>query len=352
MRLANMLHHEREYFVSRLRSGIYFVNYEKINLRVLSPTIEDEFFINQAYKDAYDDAYSQDVMTHEDMMFWMYEKGLWGEEDDKKIKDLENNVEKLKVQMFENRYKHNVRETARAYLRATEKAISKEKSRKDSMFENTCEGVAFTKKCLEQIKRCTFLGSDPCDFTTIDGTRLWSTLTNSYLSEKDVRELARTEPFRSVWLMKEDTGQKLFHNCPDRELTFDQRNISIWSRMYDNVQESSECPAEDVINDDDLLDGWFIIQRKKQEKERLVSEVDDMTSNDKIANSQEVFIFTDNRQEASKINEANTFHAQKIKQQRLKQIKEAGAIDDHNLQDKRLEIQRMSNEQYKQKFRR
>tara|TARA_Y100000361_G_scaffold153879_1_gene177039 strand:- start:6678 stop:7736 length:1059 start_codon:yes stop_codon:yes gene_type:complete len=352
MRLAIMLQHEREYFVSRLRSGTYYIDYEGIKLKVLPPTVEDQFFINAAYKEAYDDAFSQDVMTNEDMMFWMYQKGLWGDEDEQKLKDLDKNIEKLKVQMFENRYKQNVREAARVYLRATEKAILKETARKDSMYENTCEGVAFTKKCLEQIKRCTFLGAEPCDFSNIDGTRLWSTLTKSYLSEKEVRLLARSEPFRSIWLMKSETGQKVFSNCPDRELTFDQRNISIWSRMYDNVQESQECPADDVIQDDDLLDGWFIIQRKKQEKERLVSEVDNMTSNDKIANSQEIFVFTDNKQEAENINNANSFHAQRLKQVRMKQIKEAGVIDDHNLQDKRLEIQRMSNEQYKSKFRR
>lgn len=347
-----MLQHEREYFVSRLRSGIYFLDYDNIKLRILSPTIEDEFFINEAYRQAYEDAYSQEVMTQEEMLSWMFDKELWKEEDENKIKDLEKNLEKLKVQMFENRYKQEVRETARLYLRATENALNKERSRKDMMFENTCEGVAFTNKCLEQVKRCAFIGKEPCDINNFEGTRVWSQLTKKYLNEKDVRELARSEPFRSVWLMKADTGQKPFLNLPEREITFDQRNISVWSRMYDNVQESQECPNEDVINDDDLLDGWFIIQKKKQEKERLVSEVDDMTSNSKIANSQEVYLFTDSKEEANKINSANTFHSQKIKQSRLNQIKEAGSLDDHNLQDKRLQIQRMSNDQYKQKFRR
>ena len=347
-----MLQHEREYFVSRLRTGIYFLDYEKFKLKVLSPTAEDEFFINHAYKEAYDEAFMQDVMTHEDMLFWMYEKEFWTEEDDKKLEDLESNVEKLKVQMFENRYKQQVRETARLYLRATERAIIDQKNKKDAMFENTCEGVAFTKKCLEQIKRCTFLGNEPCDFSAIDGTKVWTALSRSFLSEQDVRELSRTEPFRTVWLMNQDTGQKLFYNCPEREITFDQRNISIWSRMYDNVQESQECPGEDVLKDDDLLDGWFIIQRKKQEKQRLVSEVEDMTSNSKISNSQEIFVFTDSKEEAKKIDAANTFHSKKVKENRMQQIKEAGSLQDHELMDKKLEIQRMSNEQYKQKFRR
>ena len=73
-----MLQHEREYFVSRLRSGTYYIDYEGIKLKVLPPTVEDQFFINAAYKEAYDEAFSQDVMTNEDMMFWMYQKRFMG----------------------------------------------------------------------------------------------------------------------------------------------------------------------------------------------------------------------------------------------------------------------------------
>ena len=178
-------------------------------------------------------------------------------------------------------------------------------------------------------------------------------MTGSYLIESDVRELARSEPWRSIWLMKEDTGQTLFTNCPERELTYDQRNICVWSRMYDNVQESTECPDDEVINDDDMLDGWFIIQRKKQEKEKLESTVESMTNNSKIANSQEVFIMTDNQQQADMINSANSLHGQLLKKQRLAQVKAAGGeLKDQQLQDKQLELRTISNQQYKQKFRR
>lgn len=352
MRLAKMLQHEREYFVSHVRNGVYYVDYGGVKLKILPPTIEDEYFINLAYKEAYDEAYSQDVMTEEDMLFWTYQKGLWTEEDDTKIKDLENNLEKLKVKMYENRFKSDVRETARAYLRATEKALVSARGKKAVHYENTCEGVSFTKKCMEQIKRCTFLGNELCDFSSIDGTIVWSAFTRSFLPEGQVRELARTEPFRSLWMMHSEIGRKIFRNLPERELTFDQNNISIWSRMYDNVQESHECPSEDVINDDDLLDGWFIIQRKKQEHNKLISEVEGMTSNDRIANSEEIYIFTNSKEEAERIDDANTIHAKMLKKDRMQQIKQAGSLQDHELQDKRLEIQRMSNTQFKQKFRR
>ena len=289
----------------------------------------------------------------EEMLEWMYEKDLWKEEDDKKIVDLSKNIDILKIQMFENRYKTSVKETARVYLRATEEAIKKETYKKDSHYENTCEGIAFIKRCLEHIKRCTYLGNELCDFSTVDANRVFALLTNKYLGEGQVRELARSEPFRSIWIMKEETGQKLFQNSGERELTYDQRNICIWSRMYDNTQESVECPGEDVINDDDLLDGWFLIQRKQQEKDKLLSEVDNMTTNEKISNSEEIYIFTDSHEEADKINDANDPHSKMVRKKRLDQIKAAGGdMQDHHLQDKQLQLRQMSNQQYKEKFRR
>tara|TARA_R100001377_G_C3189833_1_gene110088 strand:+ start:517 stop:1563 length:1047 start_codon:yes stop_codon:yes gene_type:complete len=348
-----MKQHEREYFVSRLRSGFYIVEYDNIKLKVVTPSIEDEFYINQVFMDSYDNAYRQELMTQEEMLEWMYEKELWTEEDDKKIKDLEDNVEKLKIQMFENRFKTNVRETARAYLRATEKAIREESMKRDSHYENTCEGIAFINKCLEHVRRCTYLGNELCDFSTIDANRVFSLLTNSYLKEGEIRELARNEPWRTIWIMKEDTGQSLFQNSSKQGLSFDQRNICIWSRMYDNAQESTECPGEETLNDDDLLDGWFIIQRKQQEKDKLLSEVDNMTTNDKISNSEEIYIFTDSHEEADRINDANDPHSKMVRKKRLGQIKAAGGeMQDHHLQDKQLELRQMSNQQYKEKFRR
>ena len=39
--------------------------------------------------------------------------------------------------------------------------------------------------------------------------------------------------------------------------------IVIWSKMYDNVQESIDAPIQSVMEDDDALDGWFIVQNRK-----------------------------------------------------------------------------------------
>ena len=63
-----MLHHEREYFVSRIRAGFYIVSYDKFRLKVVSPGLEEDFYINQAFMDGYEDAFRQDLMTKQEML--------------------------------------------------------------------------------------------------------------------------------------------------------------------------------------------------------------------------------------------------------------------------------------------
>ena len=40
-----MKQHEREYFISRVRTGIYYVDHEDIRLKIYTPSIDDEFYI-------------------------------------------------------------------------------------------------------------------------------------------------------------------------------------------------------------------------------------------------------------------------------------------------------------------
>ena len=126
----------------------------------------------------------------------------------------------------------------------------------------------------------------------------------------------------------------------------------MWSKMYDNVQQSHDCPTDDVIEDDDLLDGWFVVQRRERDKQKAQSEVDDMTTNPKIASSQEIFVFAQSKEDKENIEKANSFHSTMIKKERQAVIQNKGKAVDMDFRDQRLKVQQQSNEQYKAKFRR
>ena len=139
-------------------------------------------------------------------------------------------------------------------------------------------------------------------------------------------------------------------NNDDQELTYNQKNLIIWSQMYDNIQESMDCPSKDVIEDDDMLDGWFIIQAQKRDKENAQKEVDGLVRNEKIKNSSEVFVVAQSEEHAEQINKANNFHGTVIKKQRENFIKKAGVAEDHNFPDQKLQIQAQQNNEYRNKF--
>jgi hypothetical protein len=341
--------YEREYFVSRLRSGIYFIKMSGVKIRVLTPTIEDEYEANEVFREAYDKALMENIFTEEEMWDWMISRGLWSDEKEEKIKGIQKDIEKLKVGIYENRYQPERAEVTRQYLRHAEKVLVETRSEKHDLFGKTCEGLATQEKSLAIFERCCFVGTEPLDCSEIDISALFYDYNRMLLTETQLRELARNDPWRLSWLMKDHTP--LFANKDGRDLSLDQKGILIWSNMYDNIQESMECPSEDVISDDDMLDGWFIVQRKKQQSDRAKSEIENKT-NSKIANSAEILVMAKSNQEAENIHSMNSVHSNEIRKQRIDTVKKKGGAVDLDFQDKKIEVMNQHHQNFKDSIRR
>lgn len=335
--------YEREYFVSRIRSGVYLVPLDNVIVKVVSPTIEDECYANQLYVKAYEEALYDDIMTEEHIIAWAIEKGLWSDEQEEKISLLNKDIEKLKVEIFNNRSKSMMREKIRVYIRATEKALKEVSGERNSWFSKTCEGIAAEEKNLALFSRCCYIGTERVDFEYMDLNTMYYEYSKMMLNEAQLREIARNEPWRLNWTLKDQ--QAIFANEPGRQLTNDQKGLLIWSKMYDNIQESMDCPTEDVINDDDMLDGWFIKQKKKQDAEKAKSELEARTQNEKIANADEVMVIADSSKEADRIHSMNSFGADRIRKERLAQVRAKGGVkSDLEFRDVQLDVRQQVKE--------
>lgn len=346
-----MKQHEREYFISRIRSGIYTIKWDSLLLKIYMPTIEDECEINESYIEAYNKAIDDDFKTEEEMLEWMREKELWTDKDDEKIEGLKKDIERLKIEIFNARNNEKLRETIRMYIRAGEKQLVKQNEKKNLYQMNTCEGIAILEKSITFLKKCTYVNNELYDFQSIGPDELLSLYYSKLLNDTQIRDLARNEPWRSLWLLNESKAIQLFYN-KERTLSIDQRNILIWSKMYDNVQESLECPADDVLEDDDMLDGWFIVQRKKREKEKAQAEMETALTNNKIKNSDEIYMVANSQKDIERIENMNDIGAKIIKQQRLNTIKKKGTAEQTDFHDERLKLVQQSNQSYRDKMRR
>tara|TARA_A100001201_G_scaffold34038_1_gene36377 strand:+ start:6857 stop:7897 length:1041 start_codon:yes stop_codon:yes gene_type:complete len=342
---------EREFLVFRIRSGVYKVPYNKFNIKVLTPTIEEEFESCEVYERSYYESMNDDIMTQEECTEWMLENGLWTYEEDLKIKEINKEIENLKINVYKKFNNAKLRESARIYLRAAEEGLKQMENKKNAYYGNTCEGIAQLDKSMFLLEACSYVGGEKLDPDSVELNDLLNKYYSLILKEGDCREVARSDPWRSIWALRETKTFNLFSNT-NRELSVDQRNLLIWSRMYDNIQESMECPSEKVIEDDDALDGWFIEQRRKNEREKAVGVIEDSIQNDKIRNSQEIIVFADNQKDAQNVHEMNSTTSKVIKQEREQVIKQKGSAVDLDFADQKMRLGNMAHEKFKNNFRR
>ena len=107
---------------------------------------------------------------------------------------------------------------------------------------------------------------------------------------------------------------------------------------------------EDVINDDDCLDGWFIVQRREYESSKNKREMEKRLGNSKIANSQEVYLMAGDSHTADKINNMNDVVGRGIIQNRNSQIENTGTMKHTQLSDVQQQIHAQRHQQAIQKI--
>lgn len=342
-----MKQHEREFFIYTIRSGKVFLPH---NIIIYPPTIDIVIQSLQKYDEYYDIALSENIMTEEEMVSWMKTQRLWTSYNDNKVIELQKKIENLKINAYESRLDQKQVNNIKATIRFTENLLNEELSQKNSFLINTCEAIANAEKTSFLIENTTYQNKKLYNFSELFLTQVINYWHNSFLTEQQCRELARNEPWKSIWTTKEKAGIPLFLNSESGELTYNQKNLMIWSQVYDNIQESLDCPSKEVIDDDDILDGWFIVQHKKREKDKLEKEFEASTKNNKIKQSSEVLIMAKNHEIASKIQDINTVEAKQVIKNREKVLEKRGVVKAGEFLDEKNAIRSQGVQQAQQNF--
>jgi len=344
-----MKHHEREFFICKIRSGTTRLR----EYRILPPTLEDKLDASEVYIKTYNEAIADEMMTEDEVEAWMIENGLWTEEDQEKLATAEKDIKTLKKEIFNHHRDEAMVKNIRRLLNGAKKFKTKKESEKSEFLNNTAENAAKQMEMLAMIKATTYQDNKRVVFD--DEPVLPGELMGAYIedlfTEAQIRELARTSPWLNLWNVKDNLTSNLF-SMPDRELTTNQHALIVWSQTYDNIQESIDCPTDDVINDDDMLDGWFIRQAEKREKDKAEKDFNEGTKSDKIKNSSEVFVMSKGKKDDERIKRMNSTHGEAVKQQRFNLIKKKGSAQQQDFADEKLKLQTMSNQQFKDSVKR
>lgn len=346
-RYIPMEQYKRELFVSRISAGYLRYKHKNEVLKIYSPSLDDMYEAQEIYDESYDKAIKMGILELSDMVDMMKHKKLWCDEDDNQLENvLPAHIERFKTMIYQQFSNEKERETIRKYLNCAQDAISDLYSKKHMYDYITAHGIATFSRWQFLVEVSTRSNNVQVDWETSQCTlfSVMQYINKNIISETIIRDLARSEPWRTIWLSGKKGGCPIF-SLPASALSDEQRKIISWSALYDNVGERSDAPPDCIIKDDDAFDGWMIVKSEEATKEKEVQDTK-RKINKAASDAPEVFFVASDddpnalfsKSEIGKIYGLNDASNRNIINQRLNMIKDRGEVKESEFPDVQREL--------------
>lgn len=328
----------------RIVLGAKIVNYKDISYVVKDPGPQERLIGDQVYNEAYDNLERSGVPSKIELEEMLIEKKIWGPELEKEFGGLTKEKERLSKEIMGLEFRSDEKARLSSIVGKINKRLDTLNKYKNTLNNITVDYLAN----YERYKIYIYL------LTTNNNNRVWTSreefslapdnlisylIYNVYfdnnINEKSIRQLARSEPWRSTWIIANKVGD-LFDR-PLIYLTDLQRALATWSVIYDNAMESMEPPSNEVMANDDLFDQWLKNQSDKRKSEKGANMKN-------LPEGQEVGIVVDNIEDAKKVYNLNSPQGLGIIKKREGAIKEKGVLMEGHLPDIKQDLQMRKNQ--------
>lgn len=331
---------ELELLLYRILSGkvLFYYKNDQYELRPVSADTRYEAQI--IYDNIINDEKYNDWIREDSLDFLLITTGLWTRDTKQILKDIEKKIDRTKVDMYLSASLSDKLKKLRRSLNEYKNQLNKILEHRHNLFANTLEGYATGIKNEYILCNTLFKNNNRVFPKNISSDQASYVYFNDLVTEVNkqnlpiemYKKLSRSGMWRSYWNCNKE---KIF-NKSVCDWTDDQRTLVSITKMYDNVYEHPECPNDEIIEDDDMLDGWMIHQREKNKKAKKQAMIDDM--NPKLKNAQEVFLFPQNNQDLEEIIGLNSEQSLMRMKQKVAYVKNNGEVEDGALPDVQNEL--------------
>jgi hypothetical protein len=338
------MNEDLELLLYRIFSGylIFYVNNERYKLEYSSVNLKYEAQI--LYNNIINEEKYNDWLREENLENLLVYLNLWTKDTKMIIKDIEKKIDNNKVDYYTNFRLSDKKKNIKKNLESYKKQLNTILAKKEELYSNTLEGYANSIKN-EYIISNTLYKNDRLIFDNHSSDNnyvLFNNIVNELnkhtISIVDFKKLARSNLWRSYWNVRKNDA---FGNS----LTDDQRTLVGISQMYDRIYEHPDCPSDEIIEDDDALDGWMIVQKRKIEKDKKQQQIDSL--NPKLKNAQEVFLFANNKEEAEDIIGLNSPESLNRMKSKMAHVSKFGLTEESQLPDVQIDLRNQLNQQSK-----
>lgn len=342
-----------EFLLYRIFSGKLFFYYKNDKYELVSPSIQMRYEAQLLYNNTINDEKYNDWLREDNLERILISLGLWTMDTSTIIKSLEKRIDDTKVALYNDRALKDKTKSNRKNLDNYHKQLGSILNKKTEIFSHTLEGYASSLKNEYIICRTLYKDGERVFSDDTKNNQNSYTLFNNIVNEVNdhvidtisFKKLARNNIWRMYWNCNKNN---IFPGSVS-EWTFDQRTLVSISKMYDNVFEHPESPEDSVIEDDDMLDGWMILQRRKIESQKKQNKIDNL--NPKLQKAQEVFLMANNTEEAQEVLSMNTSESLIKMKQRQAHIDATGASSQLQLPDVQMDLRARSVEMARQQRR-
>jgi hypothetical protein len=306
-----------------VRSKDYYVH---------TPTPDILYEAQEIYLDAVEVNKYCRWMTEDRLKKFLIYHDFISEDFDENLVSIEKRIEDLKVDLFNCAFSKNQQDKTRVMLDRVRDKHDEMVGASTSLNHITLKGFAESIKTFYIFSKTIYnkVGKRlKCTGELVN--RIMNSSFRSRIKVSEFREIARSEPWRSYWNSKKE---ELFTNIYGQ----DQRTLILYSKMYDNAFQHQECPVDDVIDDDDMFDGWMISLRRERQQGQMKSRIEEQLGS-RHSKASDLFIGGGkgttgvDSDAAQKIYEHNTPEGRRVQKERDKFIKKHGSVAEHQLPD-------------------
>lgn len=334
---------ERELLVCRIASGKVRLAVPTArgprSLVVHPPTRDQRYAAAELYAEVLRKGEADGLFDDVSLMDYLLREGLWDEDREKLYEGLPKDIENGKVALYQATFQADERAVIRKALKVAKDKLAEvaaDRARYDYLTAAGAAAVAKSRYLLAvglhtPAGRPVFPEPDLWGMEAGPLDAAAEAFAAARVPDAAYRELARTEPWRTLWANAKAEGGA-FGVCPVDQ-TDEQRALAGWSGLFENVAQHPDCPADDVLADDDLMDGWLILQRRAREERQKARAGDDLLGNEKIKNSQEVYLVAQTADDARKVMDKNDQFSKAIFKQRMNVLAKKGEVHELEMPD-------------------
>lgn len=341
----------------RILSGRHRFFLDNEVLYITQPTPYHHYLAEELYVDTIERCGFDNILSDDEMLLKMQDIGLWKAEEEQELNLLPKQIENTKCDLYDDYVRMRDIKEHRKRLEFFRKRLSLLSDRRNAILANTSDSLASASKVQFLACACTQTHDMRYKWTIdeIDNIaynvvlRIVAAYNAMYFPEKTIRHLARNNNgWRTIWVSRKSCSS--IFDVPATMLTDMQRQLVSWSSFYDAIHENPDCPTDEVINDDDLLDGWTISQSRERSQDKATRQGENKLSNKNIANSSEIFyVVGEDMDRARRISEMNSAEARLSKRRKVQLVTTHGQIPEEKMPESQLQMKMQAHEAYRQK---